>query len=164
MMLSMYFAPLETVYVITRQLGYTHTALPQFASQLLFEVTTDAEGAEQVTVNYNKNPVKLGGDCQDQSTCSLNSFLSFTRSLQASASQMTGCKPADDFMVLGARTSSGHITSDLPKSFFIFIGVAALMAICIGSFLGYKAAQKENKKRVAQREADPESLRRILVQ
>lgn len=147
MMLSMYFGTLESIYVISRQLGYTHTHLPSFSSQLLVEVTKDAVNGVMVGVSYNKQAIKLGGDCNGEEKCKYNSFLSLTATLKAAETEISGCKPASDLLFLTQSVSSTIGSSDGMNVFIIFMCIAGAISLLIGAALGHKVAQKENKRR-----------------
>jgi hypothetical protein len=147
MMLSMYFGTLESVYVISRQLGYNHTHLPSFASSLMFEVAKDSENGVLVTASYNKVNIPFGGDCVDAEQCKYNDFISFIETLKAEETELSGCKPADDFMYLTQSLASSKDASDNMNMFTIFILIAGAFSLLIGAVFGHMAAKKENKRR-----------------
>ena len=157
MMMSLYFGTLESVYVISRQMGYVHTELPDFASQLLIHVTKDNEKGFLVSVTYNKNPIKLGGDCKGEESCSFDDFKSFIKTLMADASEISKCEPVQDVLYLTEMTTDVKDTTTI--ELIVLMSILAFFSLLIGGLLGHRAADKENKKRRIQVNVfDQESL------
>jgi hypothetical protein len=60
--LALYFGTQESVYVISKQMGFPHQEFPEFASKLMIELTRDAEKGYMVTPTFNKQNFPIGGD------------------------------------------------------------------------------------------------------
>ena len=158
MMLSLYFGTLETIYVISRQLGYEHKHSPSFSSQLLFEVTKDSEKGFMVSATYNKREIAFKGACNGETLCNMTNFFSFIKEISADESELSGCSPVENKLML---TSMNNIpsTDSTMLNFIVFFAIFGCLSLLIGGILGHKAAQKENRKRrIAVNMFDQESL------
>lgn len=158
MKLALYYGTLETSYVISRQLGYEHTELPQFSSQLLFHLTKDSEKGFLVSAEYNKHQIELGGECNGEKSCPLESFESFIQTIIADENQLGSCSPAEKNLLFNSEMNIP--TNDtFTLQFIVAVSILGFLSIIIGGFLGHKAAQKENnKRRIRAVESDPEAL------
>lgn len=158
MKLGLYFGTVETTYVISKHLGFNHQQLPQFASQLLVHLNKDSEKGYLVSIEYNKELLKLGGECKDQTSCEYTSFNSFVSEIVAEANLLSSCSSPKHTLLL-SENQSAQSNRSFTLNFIVAVSILGFISLIIGGFLGHKAAQHENKKRrIHVRESDPEAL------
>ncbi|CAI2368556.1 unnamed protein product [Moneuplotes crassus] len=156
--LALYFGTVETTYVISRHLGFQHTQLPQFASQLLIHLAKDTERGYVVSVEYNKNLLKLRGECEEKTSCLYDNFNSFISKISADEDQLSVCTVTKNTMLISERNSDEYSNS-LSLELIVTITVLGFISIIISAIIGHKAAQYQIiKRRRTTRRSDSESF------
>ena len=150
--LSMYFGTTESIYAISKYLGYVHTKYPDFASQFLIKLEQNPDRKYNVTMYYNKNIVKIGGECGNVDSCDLDLFTKFLQSKKAQDSHLKECEPElnSPLMMFELIPESDNNT--------LIIGIAAVSVLILVTAIVCIMWFKKSKKSPFARLEDHESL------